>query len=138
MTTVIPAFGRNYANADQAQIAWHNGLDFIETYSQRAANKSDLPGLVVIRYGAKLTKVTSYNPAKDGPRIQRKLDKELAAKSEVADFDAWLKELDSHVVKATDGMGIDELPDWDFRAAHDARTAPADAAKEMLAELGFE
>lgn len=73
MATVLPAYGRKYKTAAAAQADWHDGKDFIESFERRAASKAELPGYVVIRYGDKLEKVTSYDE-----KIGRKIDKDRA------------------------------------------------------------
>jgi hypothetical protein len=136
MTTVLPAFGRTYANANAAKADWHAGKDFLESASRLACNKQDIPGEIVIRYGARLEKVTAYSAAD-----ARKLDK-AAAEAKAAqparklEFKAWLVELDK-AVQSEVGMSYQDLPDVDFWEAYAAGNTPEQGARIVLSEVGF-
>lgn len=136
MTTALPAYGRTYAKAIDAQRDWHQNKDFLESSSRRAFNRQDYPGDVVIRYGKQLEKVTSYDA-----KIARKLDKAIAEEkaarpAQTGTFEEWMKEVDKAVISAS-GMSYQDLPDIDFYSIFDAGSAPAIAASEVLEEAGF-
>jgi hypothetical protein len=132
MTTVLPAYGRQYANAAAAKLDWHNGKDFLESSSRLACNRQDFPGDIVIRYGNGNIKVTSYTAAD-----ARKLDKQIAAaratRPQFADFDAWMVSVDKAVI-AESGMSYKDLPDWDFRTAFDDGIDPKTVAASVIAD----
>jgi hypothetical protein len=136
MTTALPAYGRNYANAAEAKRDWHIGKDFLESSSRRAFNRSDFPGDVVIRYGKQLEKVTSYTKV-DTRKLDKVIAAEKAAQPAQSDtFEGWMKLVDAEVIKAS-GMSYQDLPDIDYYASYDAGVPPAMAAKEALDEAGF-
>jgi hypothetical protein len=136
MTTALPAYGRQYANADAARMDWHTGKDFLESSSRRAFNKADFPGDIVIRYGKRLEKVTSYS-AKDAKRLDKVIAAAKATQpAPVTSFDDWMKQVDSAVIKLC-GMSYQDLPDADFYASYEAGATPAAMAQEVLDEAGF-
>lgn len=137
MTTALPAYGRSYANADAARLDWHTGKDFLESSSRLAFNKADHPGDIVIRYGKRLEKTTSYT-AKDGARLQKKIDAEKAARPAPAQtFTEWMKEVDKGVIAAS-GMSYQDLPDIDFYSSYDAGVPVAMVVSEVLENAGFD
>tara|TARA_R110002051_G_scaffold140428_1_gene213173 strand:- start:2764 stop:2997 length:234 start_codon:yes stop_codon:yes gene_type:complete len=57
MTTITPAYGRDYKNKRDAQADFDKGLDFVHQPSGRYCSKRDFPGKkLVLRYG-KMRKV---------------------------------------------------------------------------------
>jgi hypothetical protein len=53
-------------------------------------------------------------------------------------YDAWEKAVDLKIRThpASGGLGLDDLPDTDTRALHDAGVLPCDAATSILHEAG--
>lgn len=138
MTTALPAYGRQYKNAQEAKMDWHTGKDFLESSSRLAFNKADFPGHVVIRYGRNLEKVTSYDPKADGRKLDKLIAAEKAARpAQADDFKGWMAQVDKAVISAC-GMSYQDLPDIDYYASYEAGVPPAMAAKEALEEAGFE
>ncbi len=132
MTTALPAYGRQYKNAQEAKMDWHKGKDFLESSSRLAFNRQDFPGHVVIRYGRNLEKVTSYDPKADGRKLDKIIEAEKAARpAQSLDFDGWMKALDKAVIAET-GMSYQDLPDWDFHTAFSDGIDPVTAAKSVI------
>lgn len=47
-------------------------------------------------------------------------------------YDEWEQKVDAQMVD-TCGMGIDDLPDYDYRAAYNANKTPVQCAKKAIA-----
>ena len=51
-------------------------------------------------------------------------------------FETWMAEVDRRLVLAC-GMGVDDLPDCNYRDAFDAGISPKEIANEALDEAGW-
>lgn len=57
--------------------------------------------------------------------------------SEAESFSNWTKEVNTHVIRFSCGLGIDDLPDVDFWSGWNDGEDPKDFARQMLEEEGF-
>jgi hypothetical protein len=132
MTTVIPAYGRNYETRVAALADWFEGKDFYESSSRLACNRADLGDDVVIRYGKGWSKVTDIRPG-DFENYQKAKAADRATRPVYDDFEGWMKALDVHCIAAS-GMSYQELPDWDFQTAFADGIDPKTAAESVIAD----
>ena len=51
-------------------------------------------------------------------------------------FETWMAEVDRRLVLAC-GMGVDDLPDYNYRDAFDEGISPKEIANEALDEAGW-
>jgi hypothetical protein len=132
MTTVFPAYGRNYANRTEALADWFADKDFYDTHTRLACNRQDIGDDVVIRYGKGYTKTTDIRPG-DYDAFVKARAADRATRPVYEDFDAWLKAVDVECIAAS-GLGYQDLPDWDFRTAFDDGIDPKTAAQGVIAD----
>jgi hypothetical protein len=89
--------------------------------------------------------MTTTNPWFDtlpGPRIEQMIEKHGAALKERyytndVYFALWLHALNRAVQRRV-LVSFDDLEDWNYRDNYDAGMMPVDAAKEMLADNGWD
>ena len=133
MTTLLPAYGRNYETRVAALADWFEGKDFYESRTRLATNRADIGNDdVVIRYGKGWTKTTDVRKG-DFENWQKAKAADRATRPQYDDFDGWMKALDVHCI-AECGLSYHDLPDWDFRTAFDDGIDPKTAAQGVIAD----